>query len=369
MELDKDSSKDLMEAFWDLRDEIEHSLLVLVKEPCEEGINELFRAIHNIKGNAGMLGLTRIVDFTHDIEEVAGGLRQGKYALTDGVCETMLLALDRLHDLHQQELYGKKFDYLRIDELKILFQKMAVAKGDEVNEIALQALNTMGAGIAEVNIGQLSRPESHHPFSIEALPEEQREEKKLHDLFFFQELALQLDLKNEGWEGRSIQMFDWAMKMNLLSGNLVDAEQLAAATYIHDLGLALLPRKYWEGKLDLSPQELEFVKNHPDWGYNLLVRIPGWEEAATIVHHHRECIDGSGYPSGLKGNEIHPGAKILAILDTFFLLTKGRVDSSVRHSTVRAVSTINARVDTQFEGMWVQCFNHMIRKELQYGNV
>jgi HD-GYP domain-containing protein (c-di-GMP phosphodiesterase class II) len=133
--------------------------------------------------------------------------------------------------------------------------------------------------------------------------------------------------------------------------------------------MSFLPLNLWSRKLDATQNELEELKYHTQWGYNYLVRIPGWEEAATIIHQHHEHVNGAGYPDGLKGDEIHDGAKILAILDTFFLLTNGRVDQSLRQSTVRAISAVNARVDTEFEGMWVQCFNHMIRGELKAGHI
>lgn len=369
MELNDENCKDLMEAFQDLQGEVEETLLRLIKNFNTDDVNCLFRAIHNIKGNAGIMGLEVIVGFTHEVEEVAGALRQGKYGLTESIGETLLLAMDRLHDLHQQEIFGKKFDYLRIDELSLLYRSMADADALEADNIAVQILKFLGAGLPGTDVDLFAHGSEPARVEVEALPPESAEDKQLHDLFFFQEFALQLDTQIEGWDGRSIQLFEWAMKMNKLAGAVVNENQLAAAVYIHNLGIALTPRKFWEGKLDFSPEELECVRNHPNWGYNFLVRIPGWEEAATIVHHHREAIDGSGYPNGLVGAEIHAGAKILSILDAFFFLTKGRVDSSARLSTVRAVSTINARIDTQFEGMWVQCFNHMIRKELQAGNV
>ncbi len=369
VELDEENCKDLMEAFQELQNEVEDSLLKLRKNFNKEEVNCLFRAIHNIKGNAGIMGLEVIVNFTHEIEEVAGALRQGRYLLTERIGEALLFAMDRLYDLHQQELYGKKFDYLRIEELGSFYQAMAHAEAEEANTIALKILQFLGAGIANDEVDIFAVEAESNKVEVESLPPVNAEEKQIHDLFFFQEFALQLDTQIEGWEGRSIQLFEWAMKMNSLAGGGVDESQLAAAVYIHNLGIAMTPREFWEGKLDFSPDELEVIRNHPNWGYNFLVRIPGWEEAATIIYHHRESIDGSGYPNGLKGDEIHPGAKMLSILDAFFFLTKGRVDSSARHSTVRALSTINARIDTQFEGIWVQCFNHMMRKELQAGNV
>ena len=369
MELDDDSRKDLMEAFQDLHGEVESQIISLLEQYDKEGINCLFRSIHNIKGNAGIMGLKVIVDFTHDVEEVAGALRQGRYKLSEPIAETLLLAMDRISDLHEQELYGKKFDYLRLDEFKVFYQAMAGAEAEEADSIALQTLQMLGAGIADAEIDLFSMPEAQDTQKVSWQPNECSEEKLCEDLIFFQETALHLDNQMSHWSGRSIQLFDWAMKMNKLAGTPVDEYQFAAAIYMHDIGMFLMPEELWEKKLALNHKETESLAYHPGWGHQYLRRIPGWEEAATIVLQHHERVDGSGYPNGLKSDEIHPGAKILAIVDTFFFLVNGTVDSSNRRSTVRAVSAINTRVDTEFEGLWVQCFNHVIRKELKAGKL
>ncbi|MFT7561671.1 MAG: HD-GYP domain-containing protein (c-di-GMP phosphodiesterase class II) [Flavobacteriales bacterium] len=369
VELDDETKKDLFEAFDDLNQEFEVSLNKLLRQWDDEQVHCLFRAIHNIKGNAGILQVSLVVEFTHEVEEVVGALRRKQFQLTDAIVETLLIAMDRLNDLHQQELYGRHFEHLRIDELKVLYHAMSLAENDEANGISLQILQFLGAGIVDANVDLFLDTKKEPVVHIEPLATGNPEDKRALDLVFFQELALQLDNQVEHWFGRSIQLFDWAMKMNRIAGSPVDSEQFAAAIYLHDIGMSLVPRECWHLKLDVNDDELDDIKRHPDWGYQYLVRIPGWEEAATIIYEHHERTDGSGYPRGLQGREIHAGAKILAILDAFFHLTNGAVDASARKSTVRAVSTINAHIDSEFEGLWVQCFNHMIRSELKAGNI
>lgn len=369
MDLEEESCIDLMEAFQDLQAEVESCLLSLLKKWDEKEVNRLFRAVHNVKGNAGIMGLTTIVDFSHEVEEVVGALRQQRFKLNEALTQVLLIAMDRLHDLHQQELFNKHFDYLRIEELQVLYKAMSVAEELEAAGIAQQILHILGAGVVDADVDIFTIEEAEPAIPVSWLSMKDSKEKRFADLQFFQETALQLDNQVECWVGRSIQLFDWAMKMNQLAGGPIDEQQLTAAIYLHDIGMSLIPRDLWIRKLDLNREEVATVAPHAEWGFNYLVRIPGWEEAATIIQHHHECIDGSGYPNGLRGDEIHVGAKILSILDAFFSLTNGRVDSSERRSTIRAISSINARIDTDFEGMWVQCFNHVIRKELQEGRI
>ena len=367
MEIDDTLRTELMDAFCDLVTEAETRIASLLEQEDDETMHSLFRAIHNIKGNAGLMQLTPIVDFTHEIEEVAGALRRKQFSISPTIAETLLIALDRLHDLHQSELFGTQFDYLCIDELKVLYGAMSKATREEADGIALQTLQFLGAGVVSADIDIFSKTETPQlSFSV-PLQNLDQQQQVLRDLSFFHELSLQLDKQLPHWHERSLQLFDWAMKMNKIAGSPIPKDQLAAATYLHDLGLSFVERDQWTQSW--APQPDTALYQHPNWAYQILIRIPGWEDAATIILHHHERINGTGYPSGLQGNDIHPGAKILAILDSFFLLTNGRVDASARKSTVRAVSAINARLDTHFEGLWVQCFNHMIRTELRSGKV
>jgi HD-GYP domain-containing protein (c-di-GMP phosphodiesterase class II) len=66
------------------------------------------------------------------------------------------------------------------------------------------------------------------------------------------------------------------------------------------------------------------MKQHCDRGYEMVSKIPFLREAAEIVHAHQECFDGSGYPRGLRGEEIPLGARIFAIADALDAMTSDR---------------------------------------------
>jgi len=65
----------------------------------------------------------------------------------------------------------------------------------------------------------------------------------------------------------------------------------------------------------LSQEEFELVKGHPESSYAILKDIPFTWPIAEIVRQHHEKLDGSGYPQGLKGDEILPEAKVLTVAD------------------------------------------------------
>jgi HD-GYP domain-containing protein (c-di-GMP phosphodiesterase class II) len=74
----------------------------------------------------------------------------------------------------------------------------------------------------------------------------------------------------------------------------------------------------------LTPEEQMVMRDHALYGYQMLRKIPFLQEAARIVYSHQERYDGTGYPRGLKGDQIPLGARIFAVADTFDAITSDR---------------------------------------------
>jgi putative nucleotidyltransferase with HDIG domain len=89
-------------------------------------------------------------------------------------------------------------------------------------------------------------------------------------------------------------------------------EVLARAAFLHDIGKMAIPDKILRsGPLDDS--EKQIMRTHSEIGYNMLTRIPFLREAAEIVLAHHEFFDGTGYPRGLRGEQIPLGARIMLV--------------------------------------------------------
>ena len=93
---------------------------------------------------------------------------------------------------------------------------------------------------------------------------------------------------------------------------------------LHDVGKVQLPNKILTAPRKLTEEEYEEVKNHTRYGWEILrqSRLNSKIKTAALEHHER--LDGSGYPNGLKGREISPEAKALAITDIYEALTNWR---------------------------------------------
>ncbi len=92
-------------------------------------------------------------------------------------------------------------------------------------------------------------------------------------------------------------------------------EALNLAAIVHDIGKIEVPVEILTKPARLSRAEFALIKHHPEVGYNLLRRIDFPWPIADIIRQHHEYLDGSGYPHGLKGDEILPEARILTVAD------------------------------------------------------
>ncbi|MBC3883568.1 HD domain-containing phosphohydrolase [Undibacterium griseum] len=101
---------------------------------------------------------------------------------------------------------------------------------------------------------------------------------------------------------------------------------LRQAAPMHDIGKIATPDAVLLKPGKLNAEEWEIMKQHPDVGMSILggSQRPILHAAAVIAHQHHEKFDGSGYPQGLKGEEIHPFARIVAVADVFDALIQKR---------------------------------------------
>jgi len=101
-------------------------------------------------------------------------------------------------------------------------------------------------------------------------------------------------------------------------------EELQVASLLHDVGKMTVSQEILNKAGRLNEEESAQVKLHPEAGYAILKDLPFPTAIAEAVLQHHERLDGSGYPRGLKGNEILPMARVLAIADVLDAMTSAR---------------------------------------------
>jgi putative nucleotidyltransferase with HDIG domain len=134
-----------------------------------------------------------------------------------------------------------------------------------------------------------------------------------------------LDLKDAETEGHSKRVTGFTIAIARAMDLPHDKVRvIARGAFLHDVGKMAIPDAILRKPGRLSPEEQEIMKQHPLLGYQILKKIPFLHEAADIVYSHQERFDGSGYPRGLKGDQIPLGARIFAVADTFDAVTSDR---------------------------------------------
>jgi putative nucleotidyltransferase with HDIG domain len=99
---------------------------------------------------------------------------------------------------------------------------------------------------------------------------------------------------------------------------------LARAAFLHDIGKMAIPDGILRKPGPLTDDEKKIMRTHCQIGYDMLTRIPFLQEAAEIVLAHQEFYDGTGYPRGLKGDQIPLGARIFTIADSLDAMISDR---------------------------------------------
>jgi len=137
--------------------------------------------------------------------------------------------------------------------------------------------------------------------------------------------------------------------------------EIAAGLFFHDIGQYTIPKHINQRKGPLSSEEWEIMKKHPEEGYKLLKKFGVMtDEMKVIVIQHHERHNGSGYPFGLMGDEIHTYSKICAISDAFDALTSNRPYRNARSSfNALAVmqNEMKGEFDPQFFARFVRLFS------------
>ncbi len=355
--LDRELFPDYLGVLADLAPSIERLVGHLRAAPDEPNhLTALFRAFHNLKGDAALSRFELGVNLAHHIESALMRVRAGELAFSPLLAEAILLAVDRLELAAEAAIQNRTMTHLRLPRLLEGLEGISKARRETLDTLCARMIENVSGfrpSLAQPAADALDAAGAHaHPINPSG------------DMEFFQSLALQLEHRSPLFLGRTARLQNLAHGMNRQAGMPVDARQLEAALYLHDLGMMFLPESIWLQAGRLSDDGRDQVRHHPEFGAGLLARMPGWTDAARMVAQHHEKPDGGGYPAGLRGDAICPGAKIIAIVDAFESVMLKHRHRGQQLSTLRAAAEINACED-QFAAEWIGPFNIVTRQQLR----
>lgn len=138
-------------------------------------------------------------------------------------------------------------------------------------------------------------------------------------------LANALDVRDTSTSDHSQKMALWVeLTLQSLGGTQEQINHVRLAALLHDIGKIGIPDEILHKPGPLTEEEFEIMKRHPDLGAEIVAPIRQLENVAPIIRSHQEKYDGTGYPNGLRGEEISVEAQVLCVVDAYGAMTEDR---------------------------------------------
>jgi len=165
-----------------------------------------------------------------------------------------------------------------------------------------------------------------------------------------------LDLKDAETEGHCQRVTSYTILIARAMGIAPDAlRHIARGAFLHDIGKMGIPDEILRKPGPLTDEERQVMRRHCEIGYQALRNIPFLRQAAEIVVSHQEHYDGSGYPKGLRGEQIPLGARIFAVADALDAMISDRPYRKAM-TIEQALEEIRLHSGTQFDPKVVEIF-------------
>lgn len=178
-------------------------------------------------------------------------------------------------------------------------------------------------------------------------------------------MARSVEGKDPNTLGHCERLSDYSARLAARIGmEAADVDALRLSGLVHDIGKGALPDTILRKSTTLDDQDWAAMRSHPVEGERLCRGAPGFGRVLPIIRHHHEKMDGSGYPDGLRGNDIPKAARVLQLVDVYDALTTAR-PYRVAESPEGALGIMEHEVD---RGWWdpliFSAFRDLVREDL-----
>ena len=173
--------------------------------------------------------------------------------------------------------------------------------------------------------------------------------------------AAELRELNGGGHGEAVARYSEILG-RALGMSAEETADLVYAARVHDVGKIFIPERILNKAGPLTEKEFFLVKMHAGVGGEILATLPGNDMMQKAVEHHHEAFDGSGYPAGLRGEQIPLWARIISIADAYVNLVTDRSFVLAKTSD-QAVAELEKLSGTRYDGMLVRILLRELKHE------
>jgi diguanylate cyclase (GGDEF)-like protein len=141
-----------------------------------------------------------------------------------------------------------------------------------------------------------------------------------------------------------------------------EIDDIAYAARVHDVGKIFVPERVLNKGGPLTDEEFYLVRMHAHVGAEIVTTLPESEKLEKAIEHHHESVDGTGYPTGLRGEQIPLWARILAIADAYVNMTTERTFAPAKSSS-QALAELERLSGIRYDGMLVRVLLRELKAE------
>ncbi|MCR8921486.1 HD domain-containing protein [Dasania sp. GY-MA-18] len=383
-DVDKEILVDLQESIGNEFSGVEMSLMALHQDQDPQAsLSQVLQFLKSIEAAVQQTFIEPYVAYIHTVEDLLTTVSLGRLPITEHLSELLLLALDQVRVACDSLLYQDHFDHQIMQQLSNQLNKLTAVSKSKAPQLIVESMQLFASKVhpdltycvSELPVSttvtekgddqprQISREilqflEKGESVNMDDAMRDITDEQR-QALAVFEGLAGAVELRSELWRGRTAKVLYGCLLINrqLPAALQVDELQLRAASYMHDVYMSLLPDNILFKQDRYGPTDIMLLQQHPIQAYEMLRLMPGWQQAADMAHQHHERYDGRGYPLGIKGDEIHIGAQIIALSDAFFAITHQRADRQYHKSIVRATLELNKGRGSQFSPLVLDALN------------
>ncbi|MCK8825963.1 HD domain-containing phosphohydrolase [Fuchsiella alkaliacetigena] len=169
-----------------------------------------------------------------------------------------------------------------------------------------------------------------------------------------------LGAKSDETEEHALRMAEFATKLGEKLGlSNTQLNKLSLLATLHDIGKVTIPDQILSKSGDLTEEEWQIIKEHPERGYRIALATEEFAPVADLILAHHERWDGNGYPQGLAGEEIPFLARIITIVDAYDVMSSGRVYKEAM-SKEKVLTELKRCAGSQFDPNLIEEFINIV---------